>query len=144
MLDFDPRRAAFRRTVRALLLGVMIGAVTAHADEMQEASALLKAHRYPEALEHVSKVIAAKPEDPQARFLKGLILTEQGDTKAAIEVFEKLTKDYPDLPEPYNNLAVIYASQGHYEKARIELERSIRTQSSLPREGYQPCRRYLE
>jgi tetratricopeptide (TPR) repeat protein len=130
MLDFDPRRVAFRRIVRALLLSVLVGTVAAHADDMQEANALLKAHRYPEALEHVNKAIAAKPEDPQARFLKGLILTEQGDTEDAIEVFEKLTKDYPDLPEPYNNLAVIYAGQGHYEKARIELEKSIRTHSS--------------
>ena len=93
-------------------------------------SVLLKAGRYPQALEHVNKVIAAKPQDPQARFLKGLILTEQGDTKDAIEVFQKLTQDYPDLPEPYNNLAVIYASQGQYEKARAALEKSIRTHSS--------------
>ncbi|MGA8006705.1 MAG: tetratricopeptide repeat protein [Burkholderiales bacterium] len=121
---------AYQRIIRALLFGIMLGSSTAHADNMQEANALLKAGRYPEALEHVNKVIAAKPEDPQARFLKGLILTEQGDTKDAIEVFQKLTKDYPDLPEPYNNLAVIYAGQGHYEKARAELEKSIRTHSS--------------
>lgn len=121
---------AFQRIVRALLIGFLLGASAAHADDMQEANALLKAGRYPEALEHVNKVIAAKPQDPQARFLKGLILTEQGDTKDAIEVFQKLTKDHPDLPEPYNNLAVIYAGQGHYEKARAELEKSIRTHSS--------------
>ena len=121
---------AFQRIIRALLFGILLGSSAAHADDIQEANALLKAGRYPEALEHVNKAIAAKPEDPQARFLKGLILTEQGDTEDAIEVFQKLTKDYPDLPEPYNNLAVIYAGRGQYEKARAELEKSIRTHSS--------------
>ncbi len=121
---------AFQRIVRALLFGVLLGASAAHADDMQQANALLKAGHYPQALEHVNRLIAAKPQDPQARFLKGLILTEQGDTKDAIEVFQKLTQDYPDLPEPYNNLAVIYAGQGQYERARTELEKSIRTHSS--------------
>jgi len=115
---------------RALLFGVALGASAAHADDMQQASALLKAGQYPEALEHVDKAIAAKPGDPEPRFLKGLILTEQGDTKDAIDVFQKLTQDYPELPEPYNNLAVIYADQGQYEKARAALEKSIRTHSS--------------
>ncbi len=130
MVDSVLCRTAFQRVVRALLLGTVLGASAAHADDMQQANALLKSGRYPQALEHVDKVIAAKPQDPQARFLKGLILTEQGDTKDAIEVFQKLTQDYPDLPEPYNNLAVIYAGKGHYEKARAALEKSIRTHSS--------------
>ena len=130
MVDSVLRRAALQHIVRALLLGALLGACAAHADDMGQANALLKAGRYPQALEHVNKVIATKPRDPQARFLKGLILTEQGDTKDAIEVFQKLTQDYPDLPEPYNNLAVIYAGQGHYEKARTALEKSIRTHSS--------------
>jgi tetratricopeptide (TPR) repeat protein len=75
-------------------------------------------------------VLSSKPRDPQARFLKGLILTEQGNTREAIDIFSKLTQDFPELPEPYNNLAVIYASQGQYEKARTALEQSIRTHPS--------------
>jgi tetratricopeptide (TPR) repeat protein len=59
-----------------------------------------------------------------------LILTEQGNSKEAIEIFTKLTQDYPELPEPYNNLAVIYASQGQYDRARAALEQSIRTHPS--------------
>src|SRR5215510_3411071 len=83
-----------------------------------------------QALERVNKVLAGKPKDPQARFLKGLIYAEQGNPKEASEIFLKLTQDYPDLPEPYNNLAVIYASQGQYDKARAALEQSIRTHPS--------------
>ena len=109
----------------ALCLGL-----PAHADDVQDASKLLKAGQHQQALERVNKVLATKPRDPQARFLKGLILTEQGKTQEAIQVFTQLTKDHPELPEPYNNLAVIYAGQGQYDKARIALEQSIRTHPS--------------
>jgi tetratricopeptide (TPR) repeat protein len=105
-------------------------ALPVRADDVQEASKLLKAGQHQQALERVNKALAAKPSDPQARFLKGLIFTEQGKTKEAIDIFTQLTKDHPELPEPYNNLAVIYASQGQYDKARIALEQSIRTHPS--------------
>jgi tetratricopeptide (TPR) repeat protein len=105
-------------------------ALPAHADEVQDAAKLLKAGQHRQALDLVNKVLKAKPKDAQARFLKGLILTEQGNTKEAIEIFTQLTKDYPELPEPYNNLAVIYASQGQYDRARAALEQSIRTHPS--------------
>ena len=105
-------------------------AVPALADDVQDAAKLLKAGQHKQALERVNKALAAKPRDPQARFLKGLILTEQGNSKEAIEIFTKLTQDFPELPEPYNNLAVIYASQGQYDKARAALEQSIRTHPS--------------
>jgi tetratricopeptide (TPR) repeat protein len=64
------------------------------------------------------------------RFLKGVILTEQNRQADAIAVFSKLTEDYPDLPEPYNNLAVLYAGSGQYDKARAALENAIRTNPS--------------
>jgi len=105
-------------------------ALPVFADDVQDAAKLLKAGQHKQALERVNKALAAKPKDPQARFLKGLILTEQGNSKEAIEIFTKLTQDYPELPEPYNNLAVIYASQGQYDKARASLEQSIRTHPS--------------
>lgn len=78
----------------------------------------------------VDQLLATNPKDPQARFLKGVILAEQGDAQAAGDVFERLTQDYPALPEPYNNLAVIYAAQGRYDQARVALEKSIRTHPS--------------
>jgi tetratricopeptide (TPR) repeat protein len=105
-------------------------AFAAFADDLQDASRLLKEGQRDQALERVNKALAAKPRDPQARFLKGIILTEQGKAKDAIEIFTRLTQDYPDLPEPYNNLAVIYAGQGEYDKARAALEQSIRTHPS--------------
>jgi Flp pilus assembly protein TadD/ketosteroid isomerase-like protein len=112
------------------VLIALASALPALADEVQDAAKLLKAGQHKQALDLVNKVLASKPKDAQARFLKGLIYTEQGKSKEAIELFTQLTKDYPELPEPYNNLAVIYASQGQYEKARAALEQSIRTHPS--------------
>ena len=105
-------------------------ALPALAQDAEEAEKLFKAGQHQQALERVNRFLSSNPRDAKARFLKGVILTEQGKTKEAIEIFTKLTQDRPELPEPYNNLAVIYASQGQYEKARVALEQSIRTHPS--------------
>jgi tetratricopeptide (TPR) repeat protein len=102
----------------------------ATADEVQDANKLFKQGQQAQALEKLDAVLASKPKDAQARFLKGLIFTEQGKTAEAIKIFTGLTEDYPDLPEPYNNIAVLYAGQGQYEKAKVELEMAIRTHPS--------------
>lgn len=109
----------------ALLFGVV--AFTVSADDLTDAQRLRKLGQLPQALEKVDAYIAAKPKDPQGRFLKGLILTEQGRSLDAIAVFSKLNEDFPELPEPYNNLAVLYAQQKQYDKARTALEMAIRT-----------------
>jgi tetratricopeptide (TPR) repeat protein len=119
------------RVLTTLLAAVVLGAaLPALANDLDDASRLLKAGQRDQALEKVNRVLAENSSDPRARFLKGLILTEQGNNKEAIEIFTRLTQDYPNLPEPYNNLAVIYAGQGQYDKARAALEQSIRTHPS--------------
>jgi tetratricopeptide (TPR) repeat protein len=100
------------------------------ANSYEDASKLFKQGNYAGALEKIEAVITANPRDARARFLKGLILTEQSKPADAIKVFTSLTEDYPELPEPYNNLAVLYASQGQYDKARKSLEMAIRTHPS--------------
>src|SRR3954453_7712116 len=100
------------------------------ANSYEDASKLFKQGNYPAALEKIEAAITANPRDARARFLKGLIITEQNRPAEAIKVFTSLTEDYPELPEPYNNLAVLYASQGQYDKARKSLEMAIRTHPS--------------
>ena len=119
-----------RRTLLAFVAACAFACGAAQADDIQEAAKLLRSGQHQQAMERVNKLLAAKPRDAQARFLKGLIFTEQGNTKEAIAMFQKLTEDFPELPEPYNNLAVIYAGQGQYDKARTALEQSIRTHPS--------------
>ncbi len=116
-----------RAALGALLLCFSLNAA---ADDIQDAKKLFKRGQQAQALSKVDSILASQPKDAQARFIKGLILTEQGKTEESIRIFTSLTVDYPELPEPYNNLAVIYASQGLYEKAKITLEAALRTHPS--------------
>lgn len=111
----------------ALLAGVPAGA---QRDAFQEANQLFKQGQFERALERVETHLKANPADARGRFLKGLIFVEQRKPNDAIKVFTELTQEYPELPEPYNNLAVLYASQGQYDKARTALEMAIRTHPS--------------
>ncbi len=114
--------------LRAILLGAALAATfPALADNLPEVQKLIKQAQFPQALSKVDAYLATKPKDAQGRFLKGLILTEMNKPAEAIAVFTKLTEDYPELPEPYNNLAVLYAQQKQYDKARTALEMAIRT-----------------
>lgn len=113
--------------VTVLFLGILSPAL---ADDYEDASRLLSQGKQAAALKKVDAAIASNPQDARARFLKGLILTEQNNMEAAIQVFTLLTRDYPELPEPYNNLAVLYAAQGQYDRAQESLEMAIRTHPS--------------
>lgn len=102
----------------------------AQSDDLQEAQQLLKQGQVDRAMERVDQYLKGKPKDARGRFLRGILLTEQNKPQEAIKVFTELTQDYPELPEPYNNLAVLHASQGQYDKARAALEMAIRTHPS--------------
>ncbi len=96
-------------------------AVLAVAGDLDDVHRLIEQTRYGEALHQIERYLQRHPGDPQARFLRGVVLAEQARIEPAIEVFEALTADYPDLPEPHNNLAVLYAAHGEYDKAREAL-----------------------
>jgi len=120
-----------RAAVFALLVALApVSPVWAQADPLQEANQLFRQGQLDRALERVNSFLSSRPKDARGRFLKGLILTEQNKPDDAIKVFTELAQDYPELPEPYNNLAVLYASQGAYDKARNALEMAIRTHPS--------------
>jgi tetratricopeptide (TPR) repeat protein len=111
-----------------LLVTLSAGFGFAYANE--EVARLLKAKQLPEALAKADQLLASKPRDPQLRFMKGVIQNEMGKTSEATTTFTRLTEDHPELPEPYNNLAVIYANAGQFDKSRAALEMAIRTNPS--------------
>ena len=117
--------ASLLAAILALALGSAASVI--RADDLLDAQRLQKQGQLPQALEKVDAAIASKPKDAQGRFLKGLILADMGRSTEAVTVFAKLAEDYPELPEPYNNLAVLYAQQKQYDKARTALEMAIRT-----------------
>ncbi len=114
----------------AFVLAVAGAALAAPADDLREAQKLYAQGRLQPAMEKVDAYLKTQPREPQGRFLKGLILTEQKKVNEAIQVFTGLTEDFPELPEPYNNLAVLYASLGNYDKAKSALELAIHTHPS--------------
>lgn len=116
--------------VVALALTFAGGAAAAPADDLREAQKLYTQGRLQPAMERLDAYLKAQPREPQGRFLRGLILTEQKKVNEAIQVFTGLTEDFPELPEPYNNLAVLYASLGNYDKAKSALELAIHTHPS--------------
>ena len=123
-------RSTIFTTLRLLAVAAACLSSSAHADEYGDVSQLLRTGKFSEALTKADTYLATKPRDPQMRFLKGVILADTGKQDEALTVFTKLTEDFPELPEPYNNLAVIYASQSHYDKARVALEMAVRTNPS--------------
>jgi len=120
-----------RIAVLVLAFGLApLGGAWAQSDPLQDANQLFRQGQFDRAMDRVNGYLASRPKDARGRFLKGLILTEQNKPNEAIKVFTDLSQDYPELPEPYNNLAVLYASQGAYDKARNSLEMAIRTHPS--------------
>jgi tetratricopeptide (TPR) repeat protein len=116
--------------LRLLSLTAALVFSVAHADEYADVSQLVRAGKLPDALAKADQYLTAKPRDPQMRFLKGVIQRDSGKTTDAIATFTRLTEDFPELPEPYNNLAVLYAGQSQFDKARTALEMAIRTNPS--------------
>lgn len=105
----------------------LLASFTAHAGESEDIQQLIQTRQLTQALERADKHIAANPKDAQVRFLKGIIQAELNQSDEAIRTFSSLASDYPQLPEPYNNLAVLYAKQNQLDKARTALILAIQT-----------------
>jgi tetratricopeptide (TPR) repeat protein len=98
---------------------------TAPPTDAEAIDALIKERRFDAALKRADEVIAKNRRNAQVRFQRALILTDLNRTADAIAALEALSQDYPELPEPYNNLAVLHAAAGRYELARSLLQRSL-------------------
>ena len=123
------RHAFLLKFVTPLVL-VLSFASTSYADELKDISKMAENGQQAAALERINTYLAANPKDAQAMFMKGIILAESGKREEAIKAFTDLTEKYPNLPEPYNNLAVLHADAGQYDKAKKALETAIKTHPS--------------
>ena len=104
----------------------MGGVAHAQTAPYTDAQRLLNAGQLVPALELAQRWLAEHPKDPQMRLLQGVIQDRQGQAAAARAIFEALTREYPELPEPYNNLAVLDAAAGRLDAARQALEDAVR------------------
>ena len=118
-----------KRFLIAVLLFVLAFSHYSFAD-ISKLNKLIEEKNYIEAKKIVEQLLDSDEENPQLLFIDGVLLSELGEIDNAINVFVSLTKSHPTLPEPYNNLAVLYAQSGNFDLARIALEKSIKTHPS--------------
>ena len=115
----------------AVLFGMLCTVATGAQDGLLEQARAQADHGdLGAALESVEQFLAGQPKDERGRFLRGVLLVESGRSDEAIAEFDALVEDHPELPEPYNNLAVLYAARGQYAEARDALLRAINTHPS--------------
>ncbi len=88
-----------------LALGLALATAAARADDYTDVQALQKSGQTGEALARADRHIAARPNDPQMRFVKAGVLSAAGRADEAEALLVQLTRDYPELAEPWNNLA---------------------------------------
>jgi len=124
----------------ALIACAAFAAPSAHAQEeltpeqrrayyqgLDDVRKLVAGKQWSAAGDRIDKLLAERPREAQARFLKGVVQSERGERDAAVQTFEGLIADYPEIPEPYNNLAVLYAQRGEIDNARTMLEIAVKT-----------------
>jgi Flp pilus assembly protein TadD len=99
--------------------------VPAPRSEAAEIADLMQAGKSEEALKRADKFLADKPRDLQVRFLRAVTLVDLGRKPEAVDALTALTQDFPELPEPYNNLAVLAAAQGGMDRAEHLLQQAI-------------------
>ena len=120
-------RSVIYKSLLCLTLVASCLALPSQADEFTDVNQLVRTNQFAEALAKADSYLVNKPSDPQMRFIKGVIQRHLGKQADAIATFTSLTQDYPELAEPYNNLAALYAAQGQLDQARAALEMAIRT-----------------
>ena len=98
--------------------------------DIKEIKLLLKNGKYKIAENIINGAIEENLNNPEILFYKGIIETNLGKTNQAIDTFRGLTERFPELPEPFNNLAVLYAEKGQFRLAKEILEQAIKTNPS--------------
>ena len=92
---------------------------------------LIRADRMPEALVEVEKrlVIEANRATPgtdvQLMFMQARLFTEMNRLTEAEAIYQRMTMRFPELPEPWNNLAALYVQRDELDQARRALEQAI-------------------
>ncbi|MBX3635807.1 MAG: tetratricopeptide repeat protein [Rubrivivax sp.] len=103
-----------------LLLGAAV-AVQAQVGADAAPPAALEAR-----LQWAERRAAANPGDAQARFLVGVVLMDLQRDAEAMARFQELAQEFPELPDPQNNIALLHARAGRLEAARVALETALR------------------
>ena len=123
----DNRRRVGVRSLRGGLLSILaLSAGLAWADIYQEVNDKISSSQWAAAQTLIDQQLKKQPADPQIRLLQSQMQTAQGQTALAIDTLQALTQEFPELPEPYNNLAVLLAGQQRLDDALAALKLAVR------------------
>ncbi len=111
---------------RGLLLALLLGSGLARGDVVNDVHALMAKGELQSALRLSAAAMASNVQDPQARFLHAVVLMELRRDADALQAFTQMSQEYPELPEPFNNLALLHVRAGRLELARQSLETALR------------------
>lgn len=129
----NPSPLLSRLLAAALLAACLPLAAQAQAhkeDAYASVTRLMEAGQLAEAQARADRHMAEHPRDPQMRFIQSTLLSRRGQHAEAEALLVQLTQDFPELAEPYNNLAVLYAQAGELDLARTALESAVRINPS--------------
>ena len=87
---------------------------------------LTKERKFTDAIKAIDTVLVKSPRNVQLRFLKARLQIELRDQVSAKNTWIEITQQFPELPEPYNNLAALSANQGKWIEARDYLELALK------------------
>jgi tetratricopeptide (TPR) repeat protein len=96
------------------------------ADDLKSIMQLIEKGEKEKAAQQIDQYIKINPNDPRLMFIKGAVNADLKKYNEAINAFTYLTEKYPTLPEPFNNLALIYIELGDYGKAQKFLESALK------------------
>ncbi len=91
---------------------------------------LVKAKKYPEAIQLIDQLLKKTPRNVQLRYVKARLQIEMRQWDAAKKTLIEITQQFPELPEPYNNLAALSANQNNWIEARDYLELALKLRPS--------------
>ena len=115
-----------RELLASAALAVLLHATGLSADEPTDGVlSLLSERRYSEARSELEPLLKRDPQAARLRLIDGILSAREGRTAEAIVIFERLRHDRPDMFEPHNNLAVLYARQGRLDAARESLAAAL-------------------
>lgn len=117
-----------RLRLAALLTAAWLCALPAGAQDFDAAQALWLQGQKTQALQTVQAALLLNPNDAKLRFAQAVMQMELGQASQAEAGLLALTQDYPDLADPFNNLAVLYAARGELDMAHAALEQAVRLQ----------------
>jgi tetratricopeptide (TPR) repeat protein len=127
-MGYDPLNPELSETVGVPFLSFLIiepDPITKNAVP-SDVEKLIKARKYQDAVTQINTDLKKTPRNVQLRFVKARLQIEMRQFDQAKKTLIEITQQFPELPEPYNNLAAIAANQGQWIEARDYLELALK------------------